>query len=213
MPSANRLLEGWLRKGRFDDSGYVAGFELEAWLLDRNFFRGAERRLSRAPESSAGRARAFQIQYRLATLFSRIIVYFVRPLGVQSAAFAKLCPSITVECGKPGNIGNEMRAAELIEAALNLDHMNFRDLPAGTRLAELSTAKKYPLDVWAEDGSHVADLYLERAGTELRLKRSATPSMLTLDKRVIRQDCLCYLMERITLPDATAPAAHRSKKG
>jgi len=26
------------------------------------------------------------------------------------------------------------------------------------------------------------------------------PAMLTRDKRVIRQDCLCYLMERISLP-------------
>ncbi len=33
-----RLLESWLRKRRFDESRYVAGFELEAWLLDRNFF-------------------------------------------------------------------------------------------------------------------------------------------------------------------------------
>ena len=39
----------------------------------------------------------------LAALFSRIVVYFKRPLGVQSAAFAQLCPSVTVECGKPGN--------------------------------------------------------------------------------------------------------------
>jgi hypothetical protein len=32
------LLDRWLREGRFDQTSYVAGFELEAWLLDRNFF-------------------------------------------------------------------------------------------------------------------------------------------------------------------------------
>ena len=32
------LLEGWYRRGRFDQSAYVGGFELEAWLLDHNFF-------------------------------------------------------------------------------------------------------------------------------------------------------------------------------
>lgn len=32
------LLEGWLQDGRFDESAYVGGFELEAWLLDHNFF-------------------------------------------------------------------------------------------------------------------------------------------------------------------------------
>jgi succinylglutamate desuccinylase len=182
----------------------------------------------------------------LATLFSRVIVYFQRPLGVQSAAFSQLCPAITVECGKPGNAANDSRAVELIEAALNLDHfpahpvprqdidlyhtvgtvkvpqdvtftfgadaadirfepaldhMNFCDLPVGTALAELSTSDGIPLDVWAEDGSRVTGDYLERTGTQLRLKLPATPSMLTLDERAIRQDCLCYLMERITLPD------------
>jgi gamma-glutamyl:cysteine ligase YbdK (ATP-grasp superfamily) len=33
-----RLLERWLREKRFDQSAYATGFELEAWLLDRNFF-------------------------------------------------------------------------------------------------------------------------------------------------------------------------------
>ena len=32
------LLEAWLDKGYFEQSAYVAGFELEAWLLDRNYF-------------------------------------------------------------------------------------------------------------------------------------------------------------------------------
>src|SRR5215471_15972704 len=32
------LLAAWLRDERFDRSAYVAGFELEAWLLDRNYF-------------------------------------------------------------------------------------------------------------------------------------------------------------------------------
>jgi hypothetical protein len=32
------LLEAWLREGRFDQDSYVGGFELEAWLVDHNFF-------------------------------------------------------------------------------------------------------------------------------------------------------------------------------
>jgi succinylglutamate desuccinylase len=82
-----------------------------------------------------------------------------------------------------------------------IDHMNFRDLPVGTPLAELSTSDGIPLDVWAEDGSRVTDDYFERTATQLRLKLPATPSMLTLDERAIRQDCLCYLMQRISLLD------------
>jgi hypothetical protein len=35
---------------------------------------------------------------------------------------------------------------------------------------------------------------------ELLTRRVVMPSMLTLDERVIRQDCLCYLMERFPIP-------------
>jgi len=38
-------------------------------------------------------------------------------------------------------------------------------------------------------------------GDMLRTTRALMPSMFTLDERVIRQDCLGYLMERYTLPD------------
>jgi succinylglutamate desuccinylase len=56
----------------------------------------------------------------LATLFSRIVVYFIRPLGVQSAAFAELCPAVTLECGKPGTPGSIEHAADFMEACLHL---------------------------------------------------------------------------------------------
>jgi succinylglutamate desuccinylase len=58
----------------------------------------------------------------LARLFSRIVVHFQRPAGVQAGAFARLCPAITVECGKAGGGGGVERATELIEAALALEH-------------------------------------------------------------------------------------------
>lgn len=57
----------------------------------------------------------------LALLFSRIVVHFQRPLGVQAGAFAALCPAITVECGRAGGETGACGAAhtaELVEAAL-----------------------------------------------------------------------------------------------
>lgn len=38
----------------------------------------------------------------LASLFSDTIIYFTKPDGVQSKAFAKFCPAITIECGLSG---------------------------------------------------------------------------------------------------------------
>jgi hypothetical protein len=47
----------------------------------------------------------------LARLFRRTVVYFERPLGVQSAALAKICPAVTVECGRLGEAANVLRGA------------------------------------------------------------------------------------------------------
>ena len=56
----------------------------------------------------------------LAQLFSRIVVHFQRPVGTHAAAFANLCPSITVECGKAGAGSATEHAVELVEAALSI---------------------------------------------------------------------------------------------
>ncbi|GLH75212.1 hypothetical protein SSBR45G_01200 [Bradyrhizobium sp. SSBR45G] len=66
---------------------------------------------------------------QLARLFGRTVVYFEEPVGVQSAALARLCPAITVECGRPGIEAGVAHAVELIEAALALQH--FPDHPIG----------------------------------------------------------------------------------
>ncbi len=67
----------------------------------------------------------------LARLFSRTVVYFERPLGVQSAAMSKICPAVTVECGLAGGAEGIAHAAEFIEAALSLDHFPSHPVPGG----------------------------------------------------------------------------------
>ena len=176
----------------------------------------------------------------LATLFSRTVVYFIRPCGVQSLAMAGLCPSVTLECGKAGQqhgadhahdyldaclhlaehpehpvalhdidlfhtvatvkvldgvdfgIGNEPGALRLVE---DIEYLNFRELPAGTQLGEVA-AGDFPLDVRDEKGGDVADRFFDLEAGRLVTRSALMPSMLTRDKTVIRQDCLCYLMER-----------------
>ncbi len=59
----------------------------------------------------------------LAQLFSRIVVHFQQPVGTQAAAFANLCPAITVECGKAGEGSATEHAIELVEAALSISEL------------------------------------------------------------------------------------------
>jgi succinylglutamate desuccinylase len=56
----------------------------------------------------------------LAALFSRTVVYFVRPTGVQSGAMAALCPAVTLECGKPDQTLGVSHVLEYLEACLHL---------------------------------------------------------------------------------------------
>lgn len=178
---------------------------------------------------------------QLASLFSRTVVYFTRPRGVQTMAFQADCPSMTCECGKVGDRSGVERAAEVVLACLkltefsrqpvpegdlhlfhtvatvkvpesvsisfgetsaelsfpaDLDRLNFCEVGPGTEICCRSPHSTARLIVLNEAGEDVYTDYLSMTGNSLRLKKRILPSMLTLDERVIRQDCLCYFMER-----------------
>lgn len=183
----------------------------------------------------------------LATLFSRTVVYFTRPRGVQSMAFAQMCPAVTVECGRPGQPNGVEHAHEFLNACLHLsdlpihpvaphdldlfhtvaivrvpestsfdfgncesdicfiadlDQLNFRELPQGTELVRKVRHDKVRLEAWDEYGKDVGDEFFEYADRRIVTRRPVMPSMFTRDERVIRQDCLGYLMERYELAPA-----------
>ncbi len=60
---------------------------------------------------------------QLARLFSRTVVYFIRPTGVQSMAFAELCPAVTVECGKPEHPFGADHARDFVDTCLHLEDL------------------------------------------------------------------------------------------
>ena len=182
---------------------------------------------------------------QLASLFSRTVVYFIRPLGVQSMAMSSVCPAVTIECGKPTHEYGAEHARDYLDACLhlsaipehpvashdvdlfhtvaivkvpdevsfgfgdesvdlrlvdNIDHLNFRELPAGTQLGWPRAGADVSLDVRDDDDQPVFERYFTFSEGVLRTVRPFMPSMFTLDERVIRQDCLGYLMERL-LPE------------
>ena len=181
---------------------------------------------------------------QLASLFGRLIVYFIRPVGVQSGAFAKICPAVTLECGRPGQQYGVEHAFEYLDGCLHLselpDHpvpvhdidlfhtvaqitipenisysfnktdvnlalykdlekLNFTEISAGTAFGKVDQNSSIPVIAKDEQGTIITDTFFTIKDTQLCIKRATMPSMLTLDERVIRQDCLCYLMERMNL--------------
>ena len=185
--------------------------------------------------------------FNLAELFAETVVYFIRPTGVQSLAFAQFCPAVTVECGKPGEGDGVQHAKRFVEAALNLteisdqknhddmmlfhtvatvkipehltiglddaskdinfvenlDQLNFIEQPAGTPIANIRTDEQSIIEAWSETGQEVASEYFVIENGRLVTRKSLMPSMFTRDLKVIRQDCLCYLMERMNLSEIT----------
>jgi len=181
----------------------------------------------------------------LASLFSRTVVYFIRPTGVQSMAMSGVCPAVTIECGKPDQEYGMAHARDYMDACLhlaelpqhpvashdvelfhtvaivkvpdavsfgfgdgsadlqltsNIDHLNFRELPAGTGLGRVRAGAEVWLEVTDDNNQPVYDRYFRIENDMLLTARPLMPSMFTLDERIIRQDCLGYLMERL-LPE------------
>ena len=180
---------------------------------------------------------------QLAAMFSRTVVYFIKPEGVQSKAFAEFCPAVTLECGQPGQKYGVDHAKDFVDACLNLmeipvhpipahdvtvfhtvavvnipesvsftfddgeaqlqffddvDHFNFSELPAGTVFGRVSSTSARLL-CQGEHGEDLSDKYFSYQDGKIQLATPVMPSMLTLNEKVIRQDCFCYLMERLDI--------------
>jgi len=75
----------------------------------------------------------------------------------------------------------------------NFDRHNFTRLETSEVFARTTLDK--PLIATADDGTDVTDALIHNDNGAISLKKSLMPAMITLDKRVIMQDCLCYLLE------------------
>lgn len=182
--------------------------------------------------------------YQLAILFSRTVIYFILPQGVQSRAFSEICPAVTIECGKTEHRHGISHALELIESCLNiselpshpvlkqdidlfhtvarvrvkkdvdfsftdsqsdlcfrsdLEKLNFCELPAGTGIGDVKTPNLAPILVNDENGEDVYNQFFKIDNHRLVTSCDIMPSMLTIESEIIRKDCLCYLMERISI--------------
>ncbi len=81
-----------------------------------------------------------------------------------------------------------------------LDHFNFSPLPAGTVLARTHSSPPAKLEVIGGHTNNDHSSWFDYLDGEIRLARPAIPAMLTRDVPAVRADCLCYLMEPMTLP-------------
>jgi succinylglutamate desuccinylase len=81
----------------------------------------------------------------------------------------------------------------------SLEESNFSMLDEGTVFAYVKEESEARFEVYDDADRECFDDYFNIVKGEIRLKKPLMPSMITLDEHVIRQDCFCYLMERIDL--------------
>lgn len=80
-----------------------------------------------------------------------------------------------------------------------VESVNFHELPAGTEFGTASIPLLQSLRVLDVEHNDVTDRYFELREGRVLLRQAVVPAMYTLDPLVIRQDCLCYFMERLPL--------------
>ncbi len=78
-----------------------------------------------------------------------------------------------------------------------VEAINFHELAAGSRFGSTSLRIDAVLNVLDVDQRDVTAEFFEIDGDEILLKRSVVPAMYTTDPFVVRQDCLCYFMDRM----------------
>jgi len=80
-----------------------------------------------------------------------------------------------------------------------VESVNFHLLPAGTEFGTAAAPVGSLLRVLDVEHKDVTARYFEVSDRRILLKQPVVPAMYTLDPLVIRQDCLCYFMERLEL--------------
>jgi hypothetical protein len=110
----------------------------------------------------------------------------------------------TVKIAEGMSIGFEGEGVDL-RLLSDIDHLNFHELAAGTTFGFVDTRAEMPVVASDELGRDVTDRYFQIDGEQLRTTVPVMPSMLTCNLDIVRDDCLCYLMERYALEQRLAP--------
>ncbi len=130
-----------------------------------------------------------------ARLVEAVLTLDTLPQATPERDALELFHTIGVVHVRPGIAFDFGKEACALNFSPTLDRLNFQMVDAGTPFGTTSLPR--PLEVIDEAGCDIADdLFAVEDGT-LRLTRSALPAMLTVDPQIVKQDCLCYLMERI----------------
>lgn len=109
-----------------------------------------------------------------------------------------------------GDSSMEASSDNVLYFPSDLDGHNFAEWPRGFCLAHYQATGQQPILARAHSGEDVTHTCFDIKENTIATQRPLMPAMLTLDPFAIRNDCLCYLMERLNLNALVAGAYHEA---
>ena len=80
-----------------------------------------------------------------------------------------------------------------------MEAVNFEELPPGTAFAATRLTMQSAIRVLGPTHQDITAEFLQQDDERITTRRPLVPAMYTTDPMVIRQDCLCYFMEKIAI--------------
>jgi succinylglutamate desuccinylase len=108
---------------------------------------------------------------------------------VKNSATVKINADITFDFGDIINTDSDMDLIVIDK----FDHHNFSILKKGELFAYSNVSK--PLLVVGPNGRDITDEVIQNENGKISLKKAMMPAMISMDKKIVLQDCLCYLLE------------------
>jgi len=108
---------------------------------------------------------------------------------VKNSATIKINTAISFEFGDLINPSSDVDLVIIDK----FDQHNFTMLKKDEVFAHSNICK--PLLVVAENGEDITDKIIQNKNGKISLKNSMMPAMISMDKKIVLQDCLCYLLE------------------
>lgn len=120
------------------------------------------------------------------------------PAAGEEPTLYRTAATIRFDDGARFGFGELPGGADGFVLSPDIERMNWTEVAAGTVLGRYVGGQSVGPMVLNAAGDDTGERWLRRDGDRLRTARALMPAMLTRDPEVIRNDCLCYLLERVS---------------
>ncbi len=139
------------------------------------------------PDTEAGVARAFKFIDTILKNKKSFLDINQQPNSIYKT-IAKIKPTALFDIGL-----NE----QPLSLDFDLEDFNFKEVPIGTIWAEQKSENQM-LKVTNNSSEDLYSEYFEIRGSQLVVKKAFIPAMVSLKKTIIQQDCLCYIIKKMS---------------